>query len=401
MNDRQRIRVLVLSGLIGLGVVGFVFAQTFWLPFKELDRQLEIAQNDAAEKQKELSTFLKEKKKLDIYRLQSLPPDFNIAKNEYHAYLKKLFTDSGLADESIPGGSGTETKVQPKDAGKKPGHTLLTYQVRARGDWAGLVKFLEKFQRAALLHRIKNLSIERPTDEDEDEIDRNPKLTVAMTIETMIVHQADKRPNNLPGVDNRAVALDTFAGLAGGPTGWPMILRGQALLAPEMPPRNYADLVKKNPFVGELPAPPPVVATEKKKEVAPPLPPPDREILQYIRLAGVADQKASLFNRYAVKWIELSPRNDTFEVYDDNRRLVVAGEVVRIDARDVYFQAGSSVYGIHLDQNLADALKTPLSNVQIEKLGLPVLTGPIEKSDKKGKDGPEPREVGNQQTPVP
>lgn len=383
MNDRQRSWAFIAAGLMVLGIALFVFWRLFLVPWQDLNSKLTTANKEWDEKEKERDTFNREKRKLDRYRLLGLPTNLQVGEAEYHEYLKKLFKDTGLADESVPGASVTENKVQAKDQGKKPGHTLLTYQIRAHGDWASLVKFLEKFQRAPLLHRIKNFSVDRQGSSSEE--DKNPKLNAVLTIEALVVHRGEQRPNNLWGVDNRVLALDMAAALARGPTGWPLVLRGQALLVPELPARDYAELARKNLFVGELPAAAPkVVVVDKKPE----LPPPDREVLQFVRLMQInaVEQKATLRNLMADtrrEMIKLSPRDDTFDIFDDNRRLVVHAEVLRIDQRDVYFQVSGAVYGIHMDQDLADALKKPLSTKEIEKLGLPVATSP-DKSGKKG-----------------
>ena len=41
------------------------------------------------------------------------------------------------------------------NAPKKSGHTVLSFEVRAKGNLASVVAFLESLQRTPLMHRVK------------------------------------------------------------------------------------------------------------------------------------------------------------------------------------------------------------------------------------------------------
>jgi hypothetical protein len=56
---------------------------------------------------------------------------------------------------------------------------------------------------------------------------------------------------------------------------------------------------------------------------------------------------------------------DTFPMWDGKK-----GKVLRVDLRDVYVRVDEKVYGIHIGQNLAEALKRPLSAKELKGLGL-------------------------------
>src|SRR5262249_16790829 len=146
--------------------------------------------------------------------------------------------------------TGLDVKSQAATPGKKANHIVLNFLVRAKGDWGGLMNLLEEFQRTPLLHRLRNLSIDQ---QQSGEKASGDKLAMTLSIEAMVVNRNDQRPDNLWGVDPRVLVLDAILGLNGQPAGWAMLLRGQALLVPEMPRRRYVELAQVNPFVGAMP----------------------------------------------------------------------------------------------------------------------------------------------------
>jgi hypothetical protein len=145
-------------------------------------------------------------------------------------------------------------------------------------------------------------------------------------------------------------------------SGLSAILRGQALLVPQMPHRNYSDMARLNPFVGGIPVGDDALAlAEKKKRL-------EREAITNATLVftNFSEQKALLVppEKSEQQPIKLAP-DSTFPLWDKK-----SGKVLRIDHRDVYFELESKIYGIHIGQNLAEALEHPLSLVEGEKRGL-------------------------------
>jgi Flp pilus assembly protein CpaB len=54
----------------------------------------------------------------------------------------------------------------------------------------------------------------------------------------------------------------------------------------------------------------------------------------------------------------------------DGTKVVARAQVLRVDQRDVYFRAQDDVYGIHIGQNLANALRRPLTQAELDTLNL-------------------------------
>src|ERR1700730_8552559 len=93
-------------------------------------------------------------------------------------------------------------------ATKKPIYTRLTFTVLAHADLASLVKMLEGFYRTGLLHQIKTFSVQRPLTVGAQ--DRPNDLDINLTIEALIVSGAADRPQLLPNLDPRLMALDSL-----------------------------------------------------------------------------------------------------------------------------------------------------------------------------------------------
>jgi hypothetical protein len=50
--------------------------------------------------------------------------------------------------------------------------------------------------------------------------------------------------------------------------------------------------------------------------------------------------------------------------------------VLRIDARDVYFQVGDDVFAMHIGETLAEAMRKPMDPEEVELLELTALLDP-------------------------
>src|SRR5262249_12103486 len=237
--------ILITVG--GFVLLAFLFLKMFWFPWQQSQRTLTLLEDDYDRQQRSYLTFMKERKKLTAFRLLGLPKNLEKGGSDYAHYLQDLLKECGFTVEDVQGPVGLEARNQAPARGKKVSHIPLTFLVRAQGDWGALVKLLERFQRTPLLHRLKSWSV----DQDPSAKDKNgKKLVVNLTVEALVVNHNDKRPDNLWGIDQRLVAADALLAMQGRPTGWAMLLRGQALLLPPMPERRYGDVVRVNPFVG-------------------------------------------------------------------------------------------------------------------------------------------------------
>jgi hypothetical protein len=371
--------ILVTSG--GALLLGFLFLQLFFFPWQKNKRDLDRVQDEVDSQVREFNLFMRDRNKLQTYRLLGMPRNLEWGSSSYTEYLQTLFKDSGFSTKPDIRPSGHEERPKSKFAGGaiKPGHLTVAYQVDAQGDWLSLTKMLEKFQRTPFLHRIRNLTI-------------NPKqggkkLSISMNIEAMVVHKNEQRPDNLWGFDPKIFARDTMLALFGQPSGWAMLMRGQALLIPQTPARRYADLAWVNPFVGgkpQSPYEPPVIVKKEGK----PRPPPKR-LEFYLRLANPSDQRAILVaggtDKYTVVKLAgpVDPttqfvggaacaalRLETFTVFDGIDS--VQGTVLRVDLREVYVMVEGAVYAIGFEKTFAEYLKEPLAAEEVKKLKLVV-----------------------------
>jgi hypothetical protein len=357
--------ILITAG--GALVLGFVFLKGFFLPFQDNVKKVAAAEEAYDREYQDYRVFQQEKGRLERDRLLGMPRDTNQASNDYIHYLQKLLEKAGFDKNPDVGFGGVTAPSTSTSAGKKAGHGSVTFNAKARGTWINVVKFLDMFQRTAFMHRLRNWSVDAPTASKEP-----GKLTLNMTIEALVVNKNERRPENLWGVDPRAVAADAFLGMNRLPTGWATLLRAQALLLPQVPPkREYGELVRVNPFVGGPIKVEKLVdldALAKKKEEDQKKKDKDARANATLVQTDTDGQKALLIAPTSPDKstpIKLA-RNSTFPLWDG-----LKGKVLRVDHRDVYFEVDSKLYGIHIGTTLADAYKQPLSAIQGKKLNLP------------------------------
>jgi hypothetical protein len=375
MTGRQTNWSFILKAAGITVAAGFVFLKFFWFPLQDNNRALAALNRSYNEKQQEYLAFLKERKKLERYRLLGLPGSQE-GIEEYSRHIQKVFADCDFKVEYFepPSAAALKPKDQGNAAGssnKKASHVVLNFQVRgAKGTWTGLVKLLRVFETTPLLHRIRNWTIDQQFTEDKEGKSREKKpdkLVLNMTIEVLVVGRSAQRPANLWGLDPSLMIQDAFLALGMQPTGWSLILRGQALLAPEIPRRDYRPLTRVDPFRGGTADP---LAEALAKDKRPNF---------FLSLTLPSAQKAMLVLRdspedsSARSYVSLSsaPGKNAFEIRGLKSRGVFAkGTVLRVDQRHVYVQVGGQIYAVEIDQNFLDALKRPLSPKEIARLGL-------------------------------
>jgi hypothetical protein len=350
-------------------VLGVLFINLFWNPLETLKRKYNFVANEEEKQQSEWRSFVKEKRRLDRDRLLGMPKNIEQANSDYMKYLRKLLTASGLKVEDLQP-AGVDTRQS--STGKKAGHIPLSFTVRAEGDWPSLVKMSEKFQRTPLLHRIKACTIEEAKSGSDGAV--LGKLTAHLTIEALMVGRNQRRPDDLWGLDANLLAADLISGLCGQPAGWALVLRGQALLVPEMPDRDYGRLALVDPFM------PPLLwaALEKQKKKLDddknrplakkgrPRPPAEVRLTAISTIEG--EQKPLgwlVVYTEPTKDVKLR-HNKPFEVVD----AYIKGKVLRIDPTDLYIQVGKDIFAVHVGETLAEAMRRPLSPPQLRKLGL-------------------------------
>lgn len=366
-SSSQRVLLAVLAIVLGGGTLLVLFNTMFWSPYREARSKLTALSDEVDVEQRKQQQANFDKIAVAKWVKLSLPNSFDRASAEYGKMLKPLLRDCGLTVEDFKGPPPQEQTSLTTQ--KKAKHIVLTYQVRAKGTIESLTKTLEALQRMPLAHRVNTLVVDRI-----DPKDKTGKLGVNMTIEALIVAGTNNQPKMTPS---------DLAGAA--PT-----------------KRLYGEVALRNPFVGYVPPPPPpppptVVKKEDPVPVEPEPTGPDPK--EFIRLDTITigdgegiSPEAFLINmaqRTPPLRLRSAPMSgyDTFRIMDEDRtKTLLKAKVLKIDSRDVYFQVGEEVFAIHFNQTLADALRRPLSDAQLERLDLTSLVDPeFGKAEKKGK----------------
>jgi hypothetical protein len=398
MNPRERI---LASGLVVVVVLvggAFLFHRLFLVPLANRDTKIEQFQQEVDEKGERVNQILAEKAKLAKWRGLSLPADVDMARREYENYLTELLRDSGFAPATLTvTAKPVDTKSSPTISGRASGassdaqaaqgggarrgdlpvYTRLAYTVQGRADLAHFVRMLERFYRTPLLHQIKNLTIQRPLTPGSQQ---QGDLDVNMTVEALVVDGAEKRPTLLPGLDRRFVAVDVVTALGHGLAGLALVPWAVGPTGPVGPgtlaqrARDYAAIADKNIFFGNQRT----VVQEKDTPLDP---------TRFVRLIDITHNddrtQALLYDRYNNRYIRLRTDSgsgyDTFGIEDERGETALRGKVMRIDQRDLIFRVDDNYYSIHLEQDLVDALRTPLTAEQVQSLGLAAAPdkGPI------------------------
>lgn len=338
-NSSNRVVMTALVLFVVGGVVVFLGNKFLWQPYTKAKSQLAFIENEFEKKDQEFRIFKFERQKLSELKKMSLPNDFDLAVSSYRRQLDPLLEKNGLAIDKI------KNPEPPPVAGtsqKKARHTILSFDVRAKGTFAAVAKSLDALQRQPVIHRVKAIDLERA-----ESIEKEPtgRLNVHLVVEGMIIFEA----NNILNTD--------------------------------LPPkpreikREYAQLAERNPFLGWIP---------EKKNKETPFSGPDVPlfvVLDTIATSPVADmgeKEAFLSNRiYQSRPIRLRTQLgfDTFRIFEDdqNARPLYRGKVLRIDDREIYYQIGEDVYKLTMYQSLAQSMRHKLDQEELDSLELTSL----------------------------
>ena len=371
VRERQLLYVLLgVGGLVGAVVLGH---SMFWSPLQDHNRSIAQLETEVQDKRDAVLQIEVDKKRLEKLRARSLPASPDQAAAEYAKWLHPELLRGGLRDIDLQGPPAAALKPPPAaQQGKKAGHMVLTYNVRARGDMPSVVKTLDALKKAPLLHRIKGLTL-APADSERGGGGAG-RLNVQLTIEAMIASKAPPAQPWLSGPDQRVVAFEAVAGLRRAPIGMGQALYDAVRIAlkqqalKEQLARNYSDIARQNPFIGAVP----LEVVEDVED--------DVDARQFTRLVHTnPGAKEAYLRNLVFKQPELRLKAisgsgyDVFRIFNENReKVLVKGKVLRVEQRDVYFQVADYIYGIHIGQSLADALRRPLSEDQLDDLELTV-----------------------------
>jgi hypothetical protein len=353
----QKIVLMLILAVVGVGAAIFIVKTWFVDPFLDYNQKIDSLESKVFLVKGQIDSVLKGLKLMDEKRKISLPANQVTASAEYDRYLVTLFQKSGLSEVYVKGPPAADPKTAPavptaQTAPKKPGHTVLTYQVSAKGDLAGVVAALDGLQRTPVLHRVKWLQIGRQETSAKDP--NSGKLRVEMTLEAMIVF--------------------------GVKSGYEPTLKADANL--KLPtssnPRHYADIARKNIFIGLMPLPsgPDPTAITEEEELIP----------EHVRLVSTEPTSNEAYLRnliFRVRETRVRTERgfDTFRIMnEDGSKELLRAKVLRIDQRDMYFQVKEYVYGIHIGQTVADAMRRSLSEADLKEKN---LTGLVQAYDPK------------------
>lgn len=371
MTVRERNFLIVLfvgvAALMGVGILGY---QWFVAPVREANRAIAELEDEVWQKQLLLRAVEHDRKKLAKYKALSLPNNPDQAQSDYFEYLQMLLRDSGLSVH-VQGPPAGSLKA-PAPQGKKAGHVPLAFTVSALGDMSGVIKALAALRAAPIAHRIKSLTL-APADATGSNAG---KLKIQMGIEALIVHKADSlQPHltapgfNLVMLENLTAYLRAPGGMAIGPWAVARVSLKKLVEKEEMLARNYSEIPNRNIFTGPMPPSP--------KD---PDPFDDLDVLAHIYLDQASPTLNEAFLRnsvYRAPEIKLRPKSGGYQIFqitNEERDLVLLrGKALRVDQRDLYFQVGEDIYGLHFGQSLKQALRRPLSTDELEELQLTSL----------------------------
>jgi hypothetical protein len=330
MNS-NRIITTVLAIVIGGGFVLFLGNKFLVQRYIGARDKLSYLEDERDKQEREKNFFNLAQADVAKWKKLSLPKDYGVARFEYQKLLQGLMEMCNVTElEMRP----TTSAPQISAAGnqKKPRHISLVYNVKANGQLKAIGEFLMALPRMPVMHRVTSIDMERPSG-DKD----SGRVNVTMVIEALIVAEAN---NDLD-----------FSSVLSNPG--PQLVKN----------RDYNGMQDRNPFTGlVIPAPPP-----------PPPPPPTPEELPkgpdvrdfiFIDAIGGTSNDAWLRNTlYKTGKMRLRAQKgfDVFSINSESGNYnIVTGKVLRVDARDVYFQVREKVYRIHFGQTMADAMANPL-----------------------------------------
>ena len=377
MTVRERFLAMGVLGFVTLAGVALMVSQFVLSPLRERGKRIDGLKADIADKRDKIAAIFAEKPKLEMWRKLSLPADIGLARLEYEKYLRKMLGESGFETGTFsvtPRPLENRTGLLTTPGKKDPSFTSITFAVQATGELPELVDFMERFYRTPLLHQIKNLNITRPltptipAGPGGPRLNQQPKrdLDITMSVEALVLHEADTRNQLLPSMDRQLAAVDLVTTLCNGPAVLALIPwatgptgpLGPGILA--VPTREYASIGGKDIFYG------PPVAEQVVDKV---------DATEHVYLTDISFNgrwEAFLYDRYnnSKTRLRATAGFDSFRIRDSKGETLAQGKIVRIEDRDVYFKSGEKYYSMHVGQNLEEALKHPLGASELKELGL-------------------------------
>jgi hypothetical protein len=253
VTTRERKLAIVVGGVLGVFALGFIAYSFVLSPLLEKDRLIKAKTSEVAALEDDIEDILIAKKKFEGFREQSLPADVGVSRTEYGTLLEGLMRRADFA----PGSfkiimNEPDSKSAPTIAPKKAAYTKLSYEVTLKGELYHIVDFMQHFYKQPLLHSIKKMNIQRPSD---NRAQGRRELDVTMTVEALVLDNALARPTVLPVIREIALMIGPMAHLAynlqATTSGHGSPLPPAGVLAEA--PREYLSVAGKNVFFGPEP----------------------------------------------------------------------------------------------------------------------------------------------------
>jgi hypothetical protein len=336
MNPRERTIAYAVFAAVVLAAGAFLFHQLYLGPLHDRQESVAAARKALDDQEQRIQKMEEKQAQLKEWRKESLPKDIGLCRRRYDEFLRDLMTKNGFKDYQVKENETSDLVRTVAQADKKAlPYTPLTFTVTGRADLSQVVKLLEQFYHAPLLHKVKDLKIKRVNVQGSGPR-TSRDVDMELKLEAIIVSDAEDRPDLLPGPN---VAVNNLA----------------------VPPREYAAIAVKNVLYG--PPPPPSKLDEG--------PDPANSITLTSITHSEAGWEAVMHNDEDKRSWRLRPQEGyvVFQVrYKKRGVLRLMGEVVRIDLGDLVFCAAGKHYRFVLGKTLADALRTPLTDAQVKAL---------------------------------
>ena len=197
MQQREKNLLIGLVAAVLLWQGGKVVSSTFLEPLWTRQKDLEKLQESVSEKNKSLILLARQRKQLDGWKRRSLPPDpASMSKRAAGtqggarptaANAQRLYQD-WLLDLAVLSGF-EQLKISPERTTVSPDNVYVSVHVKidAEPRYEQLCRFLDRFYRTDLLHRITSIRIQ------SNEAEGDPFLKVLIEAEGMALLDAPQR----------------------------------------------------------------------------------------------------------------------------------------------------------------------------------------------------------------
>ena len=316
MTTRERHLAVALVGILGTAAVGFLGYTFILSPLVEKNKLIKVKQTEIDQVTEDIQQIQGEKRKYEAMRQQSLPNDplqgAGLAREDYgrllEALCRKANLDSGLKIQVAE----PDSKSVPMLGPKKPAYTRLTWDVTAKGDEYHVIDFLQHFYSQPLLHSIKTITLQRPSDLKSQQ---KRELDVTIKVEALVLDNAPVRSTLLPVVPEIALLVGPAAY-----TGYNLHAVWKGVGSPMAPAgvladpaREYLAIAGKNVFFGPT----------KVKKDDPDLG-PDEDLSPFIVLTSIVGHDDD--GGFVAMFRDLSTNNDFTIAQDAKGAIAVKGE---------------------------------------------------------------------------